>query len=445
MSAQGAGNRRILVVDDNPAIHEDFRKILCPPLVSAELDAMEAMLFGAAQVAAPAPQGFEVDSAYQGGEAVEKVRAAAAEGRPYALAFVDIRMPPGLDGVETVARLWKEDADVQVVLCSAYADYSWEEMTQKLGLSQRLLILRKPFDNIEVRQLAHALTEKWELLRQSHERMEDLARAVEQANARLREEMEEKARLEVRLAQSQRLEALGRLSAGLAHEINNPLSVIMASVGFLRSELEGETSGGRPLDMEELREVCSDALVGAERILRLVNDFRLLSRLDGQPQGPVDLNEVLEHTMMAASSKLGPQVRVIRDFQQLPAVWGTEQGLEQVFLGLLDNAGHALRKGQPAEPTVRITARLREDDSVGVEVVDNGCGIVPEHLTRIFDPFFTTRSPGEGTGLGLSICHGIVTGFGGELSVESTPGQGATFRVKLPRSSEPVVKRSAEF
>ncbi len=443
MSAQGAGNRRILVVDDNPAIHEDFRKILCPPQVSAELDAMEATLFGTAQVAVPTPQGFEVDSAYQGGEAVEKVRAAVAAKRPYALAFVDIRMPPGLDGVETVARLWKEDADVQVVLCSAYADYSWEEMTQKLGLSQRLLILRKPFDNIEVRQLAHALTEKWELLRQSHERMEDLARAVEQANARLRDEMEEKARLEVRLAQSQRLEALGRLSAGLAHEINNPLSVIMASVGFLRSELDAGASD-RPPDTEELREVCSDALVGAERILRLVNDFRLFSRLDGQPQGPVDLNEVLEHTMMAASSKLGPHVRVVRDFQQLPPVWGSEQGLEQVFLGLLDNAGHALRKGQPAEPTVRITARLRDDDSVGVEVVDNGCGIAPEHLTRIFDPFFTTRSPGEGTGLGLSICHGIVTGFGGELSVESTPGQGATFRVKLPRSTEPAEKSSAE-
>ena len=135
--------------------------------------------------------------------------------------------------------MWKEDEDLQVVLCSAYSDYSWEEMTQRLGISQRLLILRKPFDNIEVRQLAHALTEKWELLRQSHRRLEDLTHEVEEwtgelavANERLRKEMEDRAKLEVRLVQAQRLEALGRLSAGLAHEINNPLSVIMASVGL---------------------------------------------------------------------------------------------------------------------------------------------------------------------------------------------------------------------
>jgi two-component system, NtrC family, sensor kinase len=431
MSAQVAGNRRILVVDDNPAIHEDFRKILCPPPASTALDAMEEALFGETRGAAPA-QGFEVDSAYQGQEAIERVRAALAEGRPYALAFVDIRMPPGLDGVETVGRIWKEDEDLQVVLCSAYADYSWEEMTQKLGSSQRLLMLRKPFDNIEVRQLAHALTEKWELLRQSHHRMEDLSRAVEEVDARLRREVEEKARLEVRLAQAQRLEALGRLSSGLAHEINNPLSVIMASVGFLRSELEAGASGSQPLDVDELREVCADALVGAERILRLVNDFRLFSRLDGQPHGRVELQEVLEHALLAASGKLGPGVRVVRDFQKVPAVWASDAGLEQVFLGLLENVGQALQKGRPAEPMVRLTMRLREDGFVGVEVADNGCGIAPEHLSRIFEPFFTTRPPGEGTGLGLSICHGIVASLGGDITVESTPGQGATFRVRLP-------------
>ncbi|MFY0582650.1 response regulator [Cystobacter fuscus] len=242
-------NRRILVVDDNQAIHQDFRKILCPPPATAALDAMEAALFGDV-AAAPVDAGFVVDSAYQGEEGVGLVKAALAQGKPYALAFVDIRMPPGIDGVETALRLWKEDEDLQVVLCSAYSDYSWEEMTQRLGISQRLLILRKPFDNIEVRQLAHALSEKWSLLRQSHKRMEDLKQEVQEwtrelavANDRLRKEMEDRARLEARLVQAQRLEALGRLTAGLAHEINNPLSVIMASVGFLRSELDESTKG----------------------------------------------------------------------------------------------------------------------------------------------------------------------------------------------------------
>ncbi|HEX8539438.1 MAG TPA: histidine kinase dimerization/phospho-acceptor domain-containing protein, partial [Cystobacter sp.] len=353
-------NRRILVVDDNQAIHQDFRKILCPPPATAALDAMEAALFGDV-AAAPVDAGFVVDSAYQGEEGVGLVKAALTQGKPYALAFVDIRMPPGIDGVETVQRLWKEDADLQVVLCSAYSDYSWEEMTQRLGISQRLLILRKPFDNIEVRQLAHALSEKWSLLRQSHKRMEDLKQEVQEwtrelavANDRLRKEMEDRAKLEARLVQAQRLEALGRLTAGLAHEINNPLSVIMASVGFLRSELDESTKGGRPVDASELSDVCADALIGAERILRIVNDFRLFSRLDGEPQKQVDLRDVLDHALSGASYNLGPRARVVRDFQDIPPVWGSEQGLEQVFLGLLNNAGYAIKEG--AEPQVSISA-----------------------------------------------------------------------------------------
>ncbi|ATB30072.1 hybrid sensor histidine kinase/response regulator [Melittangium boletus] len=432
-------NRRILVVDDNQAIHQDFRKILCAPPATAALDAMEAALFGG--VAAPsADAGFEVDSAHQGEEGVARVKAAMAEGRPYALAFVDIRMPPGIDGVETALRLWKEDEDLQVVLCSAYSDYSWEEMTQRLGVSQRLLILRKPFDNIEVRQLAHALTEKWALLRQSHRRMEDLTREVQEwtqelaiANDRLRKEMEDRAKLEVRLVQAQRLEALGRLTAGLAHEINNPLSVIMASVGFMRSELEEHTKGGRSLDSSELSEVCSDALIGAERILRIVNDFRLFSRLDSEPQKLVDLREVLDHALSGASYNLG-KAQVVRDFQDVPPVWGSEQGLEQVFMGLLNNAGYATKGGE--DPRVSVIARQREEGWVMVEVRDNGVGIAPEHLGRIFDPFFTTKPPGTGTGLGLSICYGIVSGLGGAIEVDSTPGKGSTFRVKLPRAPE---------
>ncbi|HEX8822831.1 MAG TPA: ATP-binding protein [Archangium sp.] len=446
MNAPTAANRRILVVDDNQAIHQDFRKILCSPPASTALDAMEAALFGS-PATAPVDPGFEVDSAFQGEEGIAKVKTAVAEGRPYALAFVDIRMPPGLDGVETVRRLWKEDEDLQVVLCSAYSDYSWEEMTQRLGLSQRLLILRKPFDNIEVRQLAHALSEKWELLRQSHNRLEDLKREVSAwtgelalANERIAKEMDDRAKLELRLVQAQRLEALGRLTAGLAHEINNPLSVIMASVGFLRSELDEQLAGRHQLDAGEMREVCSDALMGADRILRIVNDFRIFSRLDGHPQTRVDLNEVLDHAQSAASYNLG-RAQVVRDLQNAPAVQGSEPGMEQLFLGLLNNAGYATQN--TAEPRIVITAREREEGWVMVEVKDNGTGIAPEHLGRIFDPFFTTKPPGTGTGLGLSIVYGIVSGFGGTIEVESTPGQGATFRVKLPRSTEAAAPSSS--
>jgi len=445
MSAPAGANRRILVVDDNRAIHEDFRKILCPAVASPSLDAMEAALFGEDSKGTSASEpatAFEVDSAYQGLEGIERVRAAVREGRPYAVAFVDIRMPPGLDGVETTVRLWQEEPDLQVVLCSAYADYSWDEMVRRLGSSQRLLILRKPFDTIEVRQMAHALAEKWDLLRRSHQQMEALSHAVrertrelEDTNARLRHEMEDRARLETRLAQAQRLESLGRLAAGLAHEINNPLSVVIASVGLLRSECDAKLAGQQSMvdDTEELKDVCSDAMMGAERIRRIVNDIRLFSHLDGQPRSRVDVHEALEHALSGVGG-VNKAVRVEREFHEVPAVWASLSGLEQVFLGLLLNAVQAVQ--ETSEPRVRVVTQAGEDGWVRVEVRDNGRGIASEHLHRIFDPFFTTKPAGSGTGLGLSICYGIITGLGGDISVESQPGVGSTFRVLLPRAPE---------
>ena len=134
---------RILLIDDHPAIHEDFRVILCPTQPSTTSCA------------------FEVESALQGEEGLEKVVAALAEERPFAMAFVDVRMPPGWDGVETIARIWEKDAAIQVVICTAYADYSWQDIVRKLGNSDRLVILKKPFGSIEVLQLAQAMTAKW--------------------------------------------------------------------------------------------------------------------------------------------------------------------------------------------------------------------------------------------------------------------------------------------
>jgi CheY-like chemotaxis protein len=135
-------NRRVLVIDDNRAIHADFRKILSPTAdSSAALDATATALFGHTKVAVVQTQ-FEVDSAYQGQEGVLMVKKALADARPYAMAFVDVRMPPGWDGVETTRKIWELDPDLQVVLCTAYSDYSWSEMFEKLGRRDGLLILR---------------------------------------------------------------------------------------------------------------------------------------------------------------------------------------------------------------------------------------------------------------------------------------------------------------
>jgi PAS domain S-box-containing protein len=167
---------RILVIDDNRAIHNDFRKILCPA-VSAPLEDLEAELFGPRETEVK-PPAFEMDSACQGQEGLALLEKSLAEGRPYWLAFVDVRMPPGWDGVETISRLWEVAPDLQVVICTAYSDYSWSAMTRRLKLKDRLLILKKPFDAVEVLQLAAALTEKWRLGEQSKLRMNQLEMLV---------------------------------------------------------------------------------------------------------------------------------------------------------------------------------------------------------------------------------------------------------------------------
>ena len=176
----GERNSRLLIVDDNRAIHNDFRKILCAPEgMSSALGEAEEALFGASSdPAAVCPGSFQLDSAYQGKDALALVQESVWQGRPYAMAFIDVRKPPGWDGVETTARIWEIDPDLQVVICTAYSDCSWNEMLAKLGHSDRMVILKKPFDTIEVLQLANSLTRKWQLLQESKEKLAGLEDTV---------------------------------------------------------------------------------------------------------------------------------------------------------------------------------------------------------------------------------------------------------------------------
>ena len=182
---------RVLVIDDNAAIHQDYRKIL----VAADntlMSAAEAGLFGEQAPPTGRPT-FEVDSALQGRDGVERARAAVAEGRPYSVAFVDMRMPPGWDGLETVEHLWKVDPDVQVVICSAYTDYDWLELLARLGHSDKLIVVKKPFEPIEILQCASALSRKWQNARALQRHVESLelvvtdrTKGLEAANRQLR-------------------------------------------------------------------------------------------------------------------------------------------------------------------------------------------------------------------------------------------------------------------
>ena len=185
-----AVNRRILTVDDTPSIHEDYRKILGAATDDGaqqkSLAAARAAFFGKAvtETVSRERQGstYTIDSALQDEEALALVQKSIAKDQRYALAFVDIRMPPGWDGVKTIQELWKVDPDLQCVICTAFSDYSWEQTIDALGRSDKLLILKKPFDPAEIRQLAMALTEKWN----SHERELHARRAIEATEAEAR-------------------------------------------------------------------------------------------------------------------------------------------------------------------------------------------------------------------------------------------------------------------
>ncbi len=212
-------NRRILIVDDSPAIHDDFHKILGPRRAAAPLADLESQLFGDA-VVAETPERYLLESAHQGREAVAMAAARAAAGAPYALAFVDMRMPPGWDGVKTIEELWRVDGDLQVVVCTAYSDDSWVDMRARLGANDRMLILKKPFDPAEVAQLALALTEKWNLARQAHLKLDQLETVVRgrteelhSANELLRHEIAERKQLETSLRKSESRYALAAAAA----------------------------------------------------------------------------------------------------------------------------------------------------------------------------------------------------------------------------------------
>ncbi|HYE62630.1 MAG TPA: EAL domain-containing protein [Phycisphaerales bacterium] len=170
-------HRRVLVVDDNPDIHEDFRKILAPPQTGGGIADLEAAIFG--QPAAPVEvERYDLSSAHQGQQALELLRQAKREGRPFALAFVDMRMPPGWDGLETIEHLWKEDPELQVVICTAYSDHSREDILNRLGRTHRLMLLKKPFDTSEIAQFACAMTEKWRASRHAGMKLCELEEVV---------------------------------------------------------------------------------------------------------------------------------------------------------------------------------------------------------------------------------------------------------------------------
>ncbi|RMF42297.1 MAG: hybrid sensor histidine kinase/response regulator [Planctomycetota bacterium] len=579
---------RILIIDDNTAIHQDFNKILnCSS--DHDLEQLEEDLFGTRRAHRQAM--FELEFASQGEEGFAKVQAAVAEGRPFAVAFVDVRMPPGWDGVETIKHLWQVQPDLQVVICTAYSDYSWSELVAELGESDHLLILRKPFDSAEVCQLAAALTQKYMVERdnkryraQLEQQLEsqcvsldrtrmDLASAhalfqstldalsselavlddhgtilhVNQAwqednggspmvgaacqvgtnyveflrslgeedtpaasklidgleqvlegresivmeyecscgetgtryyTVRINrftetsggtivlthDDVTEFKTMEKQLNQAQKLEALGQLAAGVAHEINTPMQYLGDNISLMRNclrqvfealdeldRLATDQAGPQRQDLQQWRQrfglsqvqsdleaALDDCQEGYERVTSITRAMKQFSHPGKAAMESVNLNELVVAACTVTRNRWKYVAELKTDLDAELGLCQCNVGeVNQVLLNLIVNACDAMAEKHENDDQQlgQLILRTRDEGAyVRLEVADTGTGIPAQIRERIFDPFFTTKDVGKGTGQGLSICYNVVVNsHNGSISVDSAEGHGTTFVVRLPK------------
>jgi two-component system, NtrC family, sensor kinase len=462
-----AENRRVLIVDDNPDVSADFRKILGGSSgMSQEMRALEADLFGTPTIVSTSD--FELDFASQGQEALGRIVRAVADDRPYSVVFMDVRMPPGWDGVKTTQHVLDRDPNVAIVICTAYADYNSNQLAQVFGQTDRVLVLKKPFDPVEVRQLAHALRRRWELDRAANFHLEKLDVLVNERTEKLssalsdlRREQKLRERMETQVRLSQKLEAVGQLAAGIAHEINTPLQYIGDHVDFLesafkdlsgllneyRTECEAAEKVERSSVYKKLRRyekrmdtqrveaqiprAFEQALHGIDRIGRTVRAMKEFSYRDSSEVKSTDLNRVVQNALTVSRNEYKHLAELKTTFAELPPVECRAGQIGQAVLNLIVNAASAIDdSGRPG--IIHVATTTEGDDTALITITDNGCGIPDLVRGRIFDPFFTTKEVGRGTGQGLTIAHAVVVdGHDGRLTFE-TSNEGTTFFLRLP-------------
>ncbi len=247
----------------------------------------------------------------------------------------------------------------------------------------------------------------------------------------LRRDVTERRRTEQALRVSERMASMGTLAAGVAHEINNPLTYVLLNLHFVQEQ--ARKSGQRDRSgLERVRVAVDRAVEGADRVSAIVRELRKLSRPDDRSVRSIDPRAVLESALRMVKNDIRHRAELVQDLQPVPAVLGNDAELAQVFVNLLVNAVQALVPEAPRAAEIRITTGTDAHGCAVIEIADTGAGIPPEHLHRIFDPFFTTKPVGLGTGIGLSVCHSTVKSMNGEIQVESAPGVGTSFRVRLP-------------
>jgi signal transduction histidine kinase len=371
--------------------------------------------------------GHQVTAATGGGEAWRLFEAGS-----YPLVITDWMMPE-LDGPELIRRIraCPRPGYIYIILLTGRAQK--EDVVQGMEAGANDFVT-KPFDREELRVRLRA-----------GERIVQLEHTLAEQNQALRE-------AQAALVQNEKLASLGRVAAGLAHEINNPVAYVTNNLVVLRRDMQaalaaldayrqGRADEGARLAeeadlayfQENFARTCGKSLEGLRRVRDIVENLRDFARLDEAEFKDADLNAALASTLEILRHEVKKkEIHLETHFEPLPPVPCHPGKINQVFLNLLANAIDACDRGG----TVAARTRAEGDKGVVVEIQDNGCGIKPEHRSRLFEPFFTTKPVGQGTGLGLSVSFGIIRDHGGGIEVESEVGRGSTFRVRLPFHKE---------
>ena len=426
---------RVLFVDDDRAIHGAVARML---------------------------RAFQVRSAYDGRSALDEIEAGLARRAEFAVVILDVEMP-GWDGLETLARIWQIAPDTQAVFCTGAA-LGHRELHDRFGDTDAILAIKKPFSALELAQATQALTTKWRLQRDARAQVGALEAAVsartaelEAANRRLAQELAWRDRITANQQVSQRLEVVGQLAAGIAHEINNPLQYVGEHLEFVHDaaadllamveRIDGWIGGHRdtrmaadaravfdsidvPSMQRELPEAIQAIQGGIQRITAIVRAMKEVSHPGTREMRAADLNRAIESALEISANAYHRVADLETHLAPLPPITCHVTELGQVFLNLIINAAQAM-ENHPRGKLV-VTSAIEGDDVV-ISIADTGGGIPPEIQPRIFDPFFTTKEVGHGTGQGLAIARSIVVErHGGSLAFDSVADHGTTFVIRIP-------------
>jgi signal transduction histidine kinase len=446
---------RILVVDDEQPLLKFFQQVLCPGrnLQGSEsnIEALGARPFTESSTR-PSTTSFDIVACHQGDDAVEAVKIAVEENNPFALAFIDMHLPPGPDGVWTAQHIRALDPYIEIVMATAHSNREPAEIALHVPPKEKLFYFKKPLNSREIRQFASALGTKWKaelLLRKAHDKLEqrvkertaELVRTTKQLRRELAERKraeEEKTKLESQLRRAEKMELVGTLAGGVAHDLNNILAGLVSYPDLLLMDLPEDSP---------IRNGILKIQKSGKKVAAIVQDLLTLARRGVTATEVASLNDIITNYLKSPEYEklktFHPDAQVESSLEtSLLNITGSSIHLSKTVMNLVSNAVEALpaggkvtisTKNQYIDKPIKGYDHVKEGEYVVLSVTDDGVGIASEDMERLFEPFYTKKVMGRsGTGLGMAVVWGTVKDHKGYIDVQSSEGQGATFDLYFP-------------